>query len=787
MSLCQKPVWGGAFASLWLIVAVVACAALEARAQSTGSSAEAERLRGAYPGVSLHYPHRAAWAGAEQVYGRPMPVGGRASESASLALSDWLDEHAAVFVGLGDVARFDFEILGEAPLHNGRVVVRFAQRIADPRNPQQHLKVYGVHGRALAREAVGGYMLNYVSCAALDVPSGGLATPTISAEAAKAIAATQSAASERRAMAWREPELVAMGAGLRAENPREARPAWRVGGADTENWLAMFDVFVDGLTGTILAEWDAGPAGICGLCASEEDPDQPTTPGLHHAARRLAHQHRGGGETDSTEPKVKGYVRGDVLQGFLPYVTQLACVPSTPDTDLAGLPRFLVELLDTPAGTVLASTRTDEDGYYEIFTNANLTQSSRVRFTPEHEFYKMAVITDVEASVFPPVLIFEWNTLLGVEKAIPVSGEADYTYENNRGFGTTEEYEIADSSAYTIIDATRLFVRSRLPGQTHFSGLDDQDLVVITTDDVVPSVDGVGFIRGAFYATEGLVAAGSDPMFGPPTLIMTAEGDCECSGQFHAPNYAYSTVVSHEYGHYMLDAAFGIELLSNAGIHEGYADLVSILFNGTDTIGDAGLGCIDSSTTKPIRDWVELDTTPWDPSARNCDSSPYIRGEQLVLVWRAIRDDGRMSPEEVYQLFVDWSLLATAEPSPRYCEQIDPSYTSRDRSARDATFLAVLIADDDNNDLSDGTPNSDVICAAFAKYFLPENEMDPDPCAERVHCAADLTADGVFDMFDILLLQRWIDLEDPRADLNGDGAIDHFDMLHLLNLSLSCS
>lgn len=771
---------------------MVACAALEARAQSTGSSAEAERLRGAYPGVSLHYPQRAAWAGAEQVYGRPMPVGGRASESASDALTDWLDEHAAVFVGLGDVARFDFEILGEAPLHNGRVVVRFTQRIADPRNPQQHLKVYGVHGRALAREAVGGYMLNYVSCAALDVPSGGLATPTISAEAAKAIAATQSAASEGRAMAWREPELVAMGAGLRAENPREARPAWRVGGADTENWLAMFDVFVDGLTGTILAEWDAGPAGICGLCASEQDSDQPASLGMHHAARRLAHQHRRGGEKDSTEPKVKGYVRGDVLQGFLPYVTQLACVPSTPDTDLVGLPRFLVELLDAPAGNVLASTRTDEDGYYEIFANVNLTQSSRVRFTPEHEFFKMAVITDYE--FIPPGgsppdvdLVAIWNLIHGVEKSIPSSSEVDYVYQNNRGFGSTDEFEIADSSAYAILHRTRELMRSKLPAHSHFQGLDDQDLIVITTDDVLPVIPGLPFSRGALYAWEGYIIPVSEPLFGPPTIVFTSEGFTPSFGGFDAPDYAYSTVVSHEYGHYMLDAAFGIELISNRAIHEGYADLVSILFNGTDTIGDAGLGCIDSSTTKPIRDWVELDTTPWDPSARNCEASEYIRGEQLVLVWRAIRDDGGMSPEEVYQLFVDWSLLATAEPSPRYCEQIDPAYTSRDRSARDATFLAVLIADDDNNDLSDGTPNSDVICAAFAKYFLPENEMDPDPCAERVHCAADLTADGVFDMFDILLLQRWIDQEDPRADLNGDGAIDHFDMLHLLNLSLSCS
>lgn len=794
MSLCQKPVWGGAFASLWLIVAVVACAAFEARAQSTGSSAEAERLRGAYPGVSLHYPHRAAWAGAEQVYGRPMPVGGRASESASDALSDWLDEHAAVFVGLGDVARFDFEILGEAPLHNGRVVVRFTQRIADPRNPQQHLKVYGVHGRALAREAVGGYMLNYVSCAALDVPTGGLATPTISAEAAKAIAATQSAASKGRAMAWREPELVAMGAGLRAENPREARPAWRVGGADTENWLAMFDVFVDGLTGTILAEWDAGPAG-CGLCASEEGPDQPATPGIHHAARRLAHQHRGGGEKDSPTPIVSGTVKGDHLLGLEPYSTSaLPCTTPTITSTPQPMPKFLVELLDAPGGNVLASTRTNEDGEYEIYANVQVTPSLRVRFTPDYYYFSMALISEayLTGTPFePPIeLHVDWESLEGIEFVIPQDGFKHYTYMNSRGFGASPEYELADVTAGQVLQDARTWYRSRLPNNNPFPGLDDSDLLVFVNEGSLPALP--GWPRGASYWFRDVVTAGTEPTFGFPAIMFTDQGLRFGTSGSMVPNYAYSTVLAHEYGHFVLDEAFGISLVGSRAFHEGYADILAVLFHDTDVVGHAGIGCDSSTPPEPqhIRNWVELaDAWEWETICLDGLGFEYIRAQHLVLIWRDLLarlrekyEDPGLGLEATAELFIEWSLLATPDPLTGLCSSVP----SADRAARDANLIEVFIADDDNNTLADGTPNDVQICSAFNAYFLPEQPISPDPCAEARSCLADLNADGVVDQLDFLLMDRWFNAADPRADINGDLVIDAFDWLHFLNLSATC-
>ncbi|MCA9299334.1 MAG: hypothetical protein KDA28_09720, partial [Phycisphaerales bacterium] len=49
-------------------------------------------------------------------------------------------------------------------------------------------------------------------------------------------------------------------------------------------------------------------------------------------------------------------------------------------------------------------------------------------------------------------------------------------------------------------------------------------------------------------------------------------------------------------------------------------------------------------------------------------------------------------------------------------------------------------------------------------------------------CAADLNADGVLDIFDVLAYIAAFDAEDPSADMNGDGSFDIFDVLLYLRL-----
>lgn len=99
-----------------------------------------------------------------------MPVGGQASETPEAAVLDWLDAHGDVFLGTGEVAKPEFLVVDSSPLSGDRVVVRFEQLIEGPRQAESFLTVYGTHGRGIAYESVGGWVVSYVSCAALDVP-----------------------------------------------------------------------------------------------------------------------------------------------------------------------------------------------------------------------------------------------------------------------------------------------------------------------------------------------------------------------------------------------------------------------------------------------------------------------------------------------------------------------------------------------------------------------------------------------------------------------------------------
>jgi hypothetical protein len=48
-------------------------------------------------------------------------------------------------------------------------------------------------------------------------------------------------------------------------------------------------------------------------------------------------------------------------------------------------------------------------------------------------------------------------------------------------------------------------------------------------------------------------------------------------------------------------------------------------------------------------------------------------------------------------------------------------------------------------------------------------------------CAADLTGDGLLDIFDFLEFQNLFGLGDLRADFTGDGILDLFDFLEFQN------
>lgn len=762
-----------------------------AHAQSSRSAAEAARLRTEYPGISVHFPIRDAegelanWAGAEQVFGRPMPVDGQASETPEAAVLDWLDAHSDVFLGTGEAAKPDFVVVDSSPLPGDRVVVRFEQRIQDPRRPGSSLSVYGTHGRGIAYESVGGWVVSYMSCAALDVPGEGLETPSIPDAVAVMVAATQSKASREHEMRWREPVLVAMGVGKGQTNPRAARPVWRVRGSAADDAFVSFDVFVDATDGRLISELDASPARFAPAVG------QDAKLSLDNVERLLLVAHQPPPGVDSA-PIVYGTVTGKHLLGEEPYQSGSSPYPlscTTPSITLTAqpVPHFLVEVLSAPGGTVLASTRTDENGDYEIDANISITSSTRVRFTPQHSYFTISMITEVDVVNPDPELCFifdsavaTWEGIPGVEKVLSFAGEeVDYVYENNRGFGPDTESKISDITAWQVIDGTRKMIRSRLSPNATYSALDDQELHVFSTD--VKGFDDA-CIYGAWYFSPS-DEIGSDPegsFFGEHALLFNREG----VSTLFPINLGYSTVVSHEYGHYLLNAGAGITVIGHRGIHEGFADTIATRYYETDIVAHSGFGCIDATTPKHIRDYAAIDSS-WS-TANNCASSEYTRAQQLVLIWRDLEDRMDNTParqESFFEIFAAWSRVVTPDPLPA----VSCGAAGRDRAARDATFYEVLIVDDDDNNLANGTPHATDICAAFGAYFLPENNADPDPCAETVgRCVADLNADGIFDMYDYQLLLTWMQNGDPRADLDGDRRITQFDVLYLFNESIRC-
>ncbi|MFG0285153.1 MAG: hypothetical protein ACF8R7_12085 [Phycisphaerales bacterium JB039] len=708
---------------------VLAAGPPDALAQTSASAARAVALREKYPDVRVYYPWRTPWGGAEQVTGARMG----AAATARGAIGAWLDEYGAIF---GPSAP-EFAITNESELADGRIVVRFEQRIGEE-------AVGESHGRAVLAEGPAGWAVVYARCAALNVPPGGVARPLITAGEAKAIAATESrAARTGLPLTWSEPRRL-IASNPEAEDPREARPMWATIGADIEWRIDPVQVVVDGLTGAVVRE----------------------SPILARAF---------------PPPAVSGTVSGTVLTGLDPYETQLAC--SSFSTQTQTIPRFRVELADEPGGAAVATTYTNNSGGY-AFYGVSPPQDAVVRFVPDHQYFRLGV---VESAVYlpGPVLDVEWGPIAGVEAAVPgVGSTVNYAYENNRGFGVDVEYEIGDMSAWLTVEQTRLFYKSELNPNQFYSGLDDDDLWVIVNEDQMSELSGID--KTAYFWDRDLVWL--EFTFDAPVIVASAEGYSSTIGR-DMPNLAYSTVVSHEYGHFALDEAFGINIRGangNSGLHEGYAELPAILHHETDIIGAAGLGCIDSSTPKHVRDWTEIESE-WT-SAQNCQPVPYRRAQLLVLVWRSIRD--AIGVAATSELFVEWSFLATPEPSPRYCYREGLSqYDSWDQSAREATLIEVLTADDTDNDITNGTPNEMDICAAFAAYGIePDPLTHPDICDERAGtgCLVDFSGDGYFGIADILLFDQLMQARDERADLNRDGRFDLFDHLVLIDLGTRC-
>jgi len=165
-------------------------------------------------------------------------------------------------------------------------------------------------------------------------------------------------------------------------------------------------------------------------------------------------------------------------------------------------------------------------------------------------------------------------------------------------------------------------------------------------------------------------------------------------------NTAYSTVVAHEYGHFVVNRLG----LAQGAFGEGFSDVSAIMLHDTPTMGEQFR---DNGTY--VRD-VEIANQQYP-----CSDAIHTCGQVLGGSWWDMRQEfggfygSAAGLELVRQLQVDWAMITIGG--------------SGSNAAHPATVIEVLTVDDNDSNLDNGTPNYALICPAFAKHGLACPEL----------------------------------------------------------------
>ena len=264
---------------------------------------------------------------------------------------------------------------------------------------------------------------------------------------------------------------------------------------------------------------------------------------------------------------------------------------------------------------------------------------------------------------------------------------------------TPSENETAQVNAHIHTTLVHDFYKDRQPG---FDGLD----IVITANVNINSN------CNAFFS-------------GTTINFYTSQGGNGC------PNTAYTTVVAHEYGHFVVAA----KNLGQGSFGEGFGDAIAnMLYNDPGTGHDffgPGQG--------PLRTALDVINYP-------CGGAIHTCGQTLSGVWWQIKlaFDDLMGEEAglaaTQQLFTDWMEMTSGG--------------SGNDSAHPGTAIEVLTMDDDDGDLGNGTPHRGVICDAFSSRniscpdladlaFVYPNGLPGDVIDPNVETAILVTVEGI--------------------------------------------
>ena len=165
-------------------------------------------------------------------------------------------------------------------------------------------------------------------------------------------------------------------------------------------------------------------------------------------------------------------------------------------------------------------------------------------------------------------------------------------------------------------------------------------------------------------------------------------------------NSAYSSVIAHEYGHYVV-YSLG---LSQGAFGEGFSDVVANMQYDDPVIGRdfRGPGTRIRNTQTADRQYP-------------CSGGSHFCGQLLAGVWWDIKSNIEATIGEsegleyTRQLFTDWSRITIGGIG--------------GNSAHPQTAVEVLTADDDDANICNGTPFFDEICSAFAAHNIACPEL----------------------------------------------------------------
>lgn len=251
---------------------------------------------------------------------------------------------------------------------------------------------------------------------------------------------------------------------------------------------------------------------------------------------------------------------------------------------------------------------------------------------------------------------------LSVSGSVTPPGPGNFVFNA----GSAVETNVAQVNAFVHTTLTHDYIKDRAPS---FTGLDI----------VIPANTGVSGTCNAFFTTSG----------GPSINFYNSGGGCN--------NTSFSTVIAHEYGHFIVNRLG----LSQNAFGEGFGDTMAIMMYDTGIVGQAFL-----TGGGAVR----------NPGAANqqypCNAGAiHTCGQILGGTWYELTElfqshyGTATGLSNAQDLNVGWAMITVGG-------------SGTFDSAHPATAIEVLTIDDTNGNLNDGTPNYSRICNAFGQHGI---------------------------------------------------------------------